>query len=143
MKVKTFLLILITLALLLGGMGCEKNNEIPSELLGSWKLMGFGNTADNSLKEVEPKDCDKCFTLTFKRDKTFYGKSVMNLLEGRYAVSGSNISLSVGGTKIGEITGDGGKFIETLSQADRFTIHNSNLYLYFSEKEFLSLKKIN
>jgi hypothetical protein len=66
-----------------------------------WKLAGIVDTKTETLKELEPKDCEDCYTLTFLTDKiaTGYGGYVLpgsNRLEkvgldfsllGQYAVS--------------------------------------------------------
>ncbi len=78
MKTKTILLIVITLYVLAGGMGCEKKEPIITDIFHTWKLEGFGDTSDNSFKNADPKDCEECFVIIFYEDSTFRGKSIIN-----------------------------------------------------------------
>ncbi|HTN69186.1 MAG TPA: lipocalin family protein [Dysgonamonadaceae bacterium] len=94
MKTKTILLTVIALCLLISGKGCEKSNKITSDIIGTWKLVGFGNTADNSLKEAGPKDCDKCYTITFKNDEKIFGVTSTNQATGVYKIKGNGINLN-------------------------------------------------
>ena len=65
-------------------MGCKKENDstTPTDLLGTWRLVGF--VENGALREATPseKECPECFTITFKQDKTFQGKSSANILIG-------------------------------------------------------------
>lgn len=47
MKTRTFLITVITLFLLMGGAGCEKEALI-SDLYHTWKLEGIGDLSNNS-----------------------------------------------------------------------------------------------
>jgi len=38
-----------------------------------WKLMGIVDTQTDILKELEPKDCDECYSFTFDTDSTAIG----------------------------------------------------------------------
>ena len=38
-----------------------------------WKLAGIVDTETGDLKELEPKDCDECYTFTFDTDSTAIG----------------------------------------------------------------------
>lgn len=72
--------------------GCEKspidgdsgkNDTIvefdPSSLDGTkWKLEGIVDEQTNALKELAPKDCEECYTLTFDTDSTATVHSITN-----------------------------------------------------------------
>jgi hypothetical protein len=51
----------------------------PIALKGTkWKLAGIMDTETCKLKELEPKDCERCYTLEFNTDSTAQGQSVLN-----------------------------------------------------------------
>ncbi len=141
MKTKLIVFTTITLLLLIGGTGCEKenaDNDIKS-ILGTWKLDGFGNTKDNSVKNADPENCEDCFVVTFNADRTFTGKSVINTFVVNYHLSGSNLSFpnGINITKVDEITGDGTRFTEALRNVHRYSIEKSRLKLFYSDTEYL------
>ena len=45
-----------------------------------WKLIGIVDTQTGILQELEPKDCDECYTFTFDTDSTASGWSTSNEL---------------------------------------------------------------
>ena len=72
--------------------GCEKLRNLRVdeliEVLNSschlqdtkWKLVGIVDTQTDSLKELEPKDCEECYSFTFYTDSTATGWSTSNIL---------------------------------------------------------------
>ncbi len=65
--------------------GCEKDkNPLKST---EWKLYGFGNTADGTLQQAEPTNCDNCYTIMFGEDGKFKGHTSTNAIEGEYRVT--------------------------------------------------------
>ena len=49
----------------------------PQNLKGTnWKLVGALDTQENIFKELEPKDCEECYTLTFETNNIASGYSV-------------------------------------------------------------------
>ena len=141
MKTKLIVFTTITLLLLIGGSGCEKenaDNDIKS-ILGTWKLDGFGNTKDNSVKNADPENCEDCFVVTFNADSTFTGKSIINRLAKNYYLSGYNLSFPNGvlETMVDEIAGDGTRFTEALRNVHRYSIEKSRLKLFYSDNEYL------
>ena len=143
MKRKTFLFSVIALFLLIGGMGCEKEKEEygSTELYGTWKLAGFGNTADHTLREAEPKECEKCYTITFLSDGTITGHTSTNEIGGEYQIKGESLHfLKIGGTKINELF-DGRNYVEALYKVHRFEIASKQLKLYYSDTDYLLFKK--
>ena len=141
MKTKLLVFTTITLLLLIGGMGCEKENadNDTKSILGTWKLDGFGNTKDNSVKNADPENCEDCFVVTFNADRTFTGKSIINRLAKNYYLSGNNLSFPNGvlETMVDEITGDGTRFTEALRNVHRYSIEKSRLKLFYSDNEYL------
>jgi heat shock protein HslJ len=138
MKTNKLLVIIPFLFLIIGMGGCEEKINVP-DLYHTWKLKGFGNTADNSFKEADPKDCEECFVLTFYDDNTFTGKSIINRFVTNYYLSGNNLSFpnGINITKVDEITGDGTKFTEALKNVHRYSIEKSMLKLFYSDTEYL------
>ena len=139
MKTKTILLIVITLYVLAGGMGCEKKEPIITDIFHTWKLEGFGDTSDNSFKNAEPKDCEECFVITFYADSTFRGRSIINLLAKSFIMSGNNLSFPGGvlSTYVQEISGDGTRFTDSLKKVNKYSIEKSKLKLFYSDNEYL------
>ena len=123
----------------------RKKNEtlpvIPSELIGSWKLEGFGDTKTNAFREAEPKDCTICYTLIFLRNGMLTGKSSTNEMIGEYVINEQNIKIRLGGTKKGEIF-DGNKYTEVVNNIHRFEIVSKKLKLYYNDgKHYLRFKR--
>lgn len=123
----------------------RKKNEalpvIPSELIGSWKLEGFGDTKTNAFREAEPKDCTICYTLIFLRNGMLTGKSSTNEIGGEYQIKGESLDfLKIGGTKINELF-DGRNYVEALYKVHRFEIVSKQLKLYYSDTDYLLFKK--
>ena len=48
-----------------------KEDYNDSLLHTKWKLLGIGSIDTEVVQELEPKDCEKCYTLTFNSDSTF------------------------------------------------------------------------
>ena len=114
---------------------------IPSELIGSWKLEGFGDTETNTFREADPKDCTVCYTLIFLRNGMLTGKSSTNEMMGEYVINEQNIKIRFGGTKKNELF-DGGKYVEAVNKIHRFEIVSQKLKLYYNGgKNYLRFKR--
>lgn len=133
MKPKTILFSVIALFLLTGGTGCEKEKEeqAPAELYGTWKLAGFGNTADNTFREAEPEECEKCYTMTFLKDGTITGHASTNEIEGKYEIKSNQLHFPLLGIKtyINELW-DGPIFLETVRKVNRFELNHYGLEIH-------------
>jgi hypothetical protein len=71
-----------------------------------WKLAGIVDSQTSSLKELEPKECKKCYTLIFDTDSTFLTYTGSNDLGGGYIIDCAKHSFQItyfGGTKVCEI----------------------------------------
>ena len=126
----------------------RKKNEalpvIPSELIGSWKLEGFGDTDTNTFREAEPKDCTVCYTLIFLRNGMLTGESSTNEIGGEYEIKSNQLHFPLFGLKtyINELW-DRPVFLETIRKVDRFEIASQKLKLYYnSGKNYLRFKKV-
>lgn len=85
---KTFLTTIAGLLMLAGVVSCGEDNDncscgesnTPIALAGTrWKLAGIVDVKTCKLRELEPKDCETCYTLEFNTDSTATGKSVANI----------------------------------------------------------------
>jgi hypothetical protein len=60
--------------------------SIPEDLRGTmWKLAGIVDVKTGVLTELEPKDCERCYTLEFDMDSTISLHSTTN--EGRMSIN--------------------------------------------------------
>ena len=64
--------------LLLAVVSCEASKEpYATPLKGTnWKLVGVVDPRTGILEELEPKDCEKCFTLRFETNRIFYARGI-------------------------------------------------------------------
>jgi hypothetical protein len=46
-----------------------------------WKFVGFVDTLSNSIIELNPKDCNACYTLSFYEDNCAYANLISDMLE--------------------------------------------------------------
>ncbi len=138
MKKVKFIYGIILLSLLLA-ISCNDNttdnNTIQSEaqLEGTkWKLIGFYDVEKNELREVEPKNCEKCFTLEFDTDSTAQGMSLLN-----YVYCRLKPKLIMGKiTKAYEITGDGTMYTDTiLPKVENYSCKEDVLKFYYNNKK--------
>lgn len=137
MKHKILNLALMVLLPVLLGAGCEKEEKTSKSLIGSWKCLGFVNSPAGIYKEIEPKDCEKCYTLNLKHDGTVTGHTSTNEVMGVYEM---NISLkqvsfnSFGGTEINELY-DGRQYVEAILKVHSYEINGQgNLLLYYEDE---------
>ena len=62
--------------------GVKAKKYIPASLVNTkWKLVGWMNDETGVLTELEPKDCEECYTLTFDTDSTVIAFSIMQSLK--------------------------------------------------------------
>ncbi len=131
---------LIALFLSVGIWGCEdkENNKNDNQsIVGTWKCIGFGNTETNEIKPIEPLDCEKCYTITFREDGTFEGYASLDLLSGNYKVANNVITISNLSdsffNKNGQM-GDGHEFkIKFSLISGNFTINKTGLILFLDK----------
>ena len=154
--IKTFTLLASVCAALLLTTGCDKNessttppDDLPpitqkKDLTGtSWKLNGVVDAEAGKLTELEPKDCEECYTLTFDDENTVYSFTSANSLTGKYEVDFKTYTFSIttlGSPKLGE-RGDGNSYRYVLPTVQSFSLQEGELRLYYNEKkEYLSYK---
>jgi heat shock protein HslJ len=154
MKTTKFLL-LAALALCFA-LACSDDKELPTDesdhrqpelpqlpdteyLIGtSWKLVAFVNDVDGIVKTPEPVS-ENNYWITFNKDGTFSAQSAVNELEGSYTINPATSTISItelGGTKINEQP-DGDLFVQQLQSIQSFSVEQSSLKLYHTEKDYL------
>ena len=116
-----------------------------SSLAGTkWKLNGIVNAATGAVTELEPKNDDRCYLLSFDED-TYTGVSSTNDLMGQYTANfeTSSFEIVVGGTERGEVY-DGYLYVDALSSVQSFSLQGNELRLYYNEKKnYLSYRPFN
>jgi heat shock protein HslJ len=118
----------------------SEGQELTTEYLigASWKLVAFVNGADGTSKTPESVS-ENNYWITFNKDGTFSAKSAVNELEGSYTINPATSTISItelGGTKIHEQP-DGHLFVEQLQSIQSFSVEQSSLKLYHTEKDYL------
>ena len=107
--------------------------RINEHLCRPWKLVGFGHTADGSLRELTGADrlSNKAFLVEFRDNGMLYALSSTNEFDGDYSVDGQSLRIEVGaGTKVNE-TKEGKAYIEALHVAERFELQKDGLLKIF------------
>jgi len=115
--------------------------EIPTHLPSTkWKLDGIVDVETNTIKELEPKDWEKCYTLTLYSDGTFTGFTSRNEFVCVFETSTGNVRLLLI-TEVNE-QGDGRLFYNTLLSVQSHSQQENELRLYYNnEMNYLLYKK--
>ena len=132
MKKICFVLLAICL---LTGTACKKENK--SLVNTKWKLISILDVETCAVTELEPKDCQECYTLEFLKDDIIYTFSCSNGYTGNYLIDYNKNSLNVGsflGTRRNELWG-GKLYIHLLESIQSFSIEKKELYLYYNDKK--------
>ena len=124
----------------------KENSLQETNLQGTkWKLTGIVDVQTGNLTELEPKDCNECYTLMFDTDSTFLTFSSVNELGGGYIADYETYSFQIiyfGGTKIGE-NGGGQLYVDPFDTMtiQAFSLKENELKLYYdSKKKYLLFK---
>ncbi|MDR0612046.1 MAG: META domain-containing protein [Dysgonamonadaceae bacterium] len=131
----------LSMELYAGDSNSADNATVPSLTGNKWKLLGIVDVKTGELKAlksytVDGKDCEKCYTVTFKEDGTFTGFSTTNELYGNYLINYSTHDFKIsglGGTKMGEL-GDGQIYDVILRTVQSFNLVENELKLYYNNK---------
>ena len=132
----------------LANVSAQLKVAVPSLTGVKWKLAGIVDVKTGELKvlksyTINGKDCEQCYTLTFKEDGTFTGFSTTNELYGNYLINYSTHDFKIsgfGGTKAGEL-GDGQIYDDILPTVKSFDLVENELKLYYNNKSnYLSYK---
>ncbi|SQA78398.1 Uncharacterised protein [Capnocytophaga ochracea] len=139
MEIKTFLALLL---LVIVGCSCSKTDkEIDPMLYGTWRLVGVSDM-EGHLKELKPneKECDLCYSITFKQDNTLKGYTSFNEVMGIYRADNNKLIFTFGHTKKSEkIDSDGDLYLALMynlsaNKAD-YRVENKQLYLYYKKNK--------
>ena len=129
------LVLMIIPALICGAVftSCSSDKaQATDQLQGTkWKLKGIVDIQTSTLKELEPNDCDKCYTFVFDTDTTAWGYNCLNEMY----IGGLN-PIVIGGTKIGE-TGDAGIYLDALFSVVSYTFDGKEMKLFFNNNYLL------
>ena len=123
-----------------GFISCQKvepeAGRIDEHLCQPWKLVGFGHTADGSLRELTGADrlSNKTFLVELQINGMLYTLSSSNELYGNFSMNGQSIRMNVGGgTKVGE-TKAGEAYVRALNAAERFELQkDGRLKLFYNQ----------
>ena len=121
----------------------NENNNLQGT---QWKLIGIVGVQGN-LKELEPKDCEKCYTLSFNTDINLprvdiFGRGVGNILNGKSEIDYTTNMIHIliwTGTLAANLF-DEELYLELLNSVNFFSVQEDKLLLYFDEKKYLLFK---
>ncbi|MGQ1928483.1 META domain-containing protein [Ornithobacterium rhinotracheale] len=115
----------------------------PTELIGQWKCLGFGNT-NGIFRKISPNEegCEKCYTIDFRDNYEFFVKSSYNSMSGVFVVKNSSLQFKkIIMTDVYE-EGDGTPYTESLKKISHYKIEKGNLQLFYSDTEYLLFKPL-
>ena len=110
----------------------------------NWKLVGIVNGETEILTELEPKDCEQCYTFEFDKFREYglSGKEVCNFFEATYDIDYTTNSIHIleymhsqAGCLIDERP-----YFKYLDRVFCFSVQEDKLKLYFDENNFLFYK---
>jgi hypothetical protein len=131
--------------------GCNKNDNAEPPVLAhpegtAWKLAGIVDAQTGILKELEPKNCEKCYTIKLLPDNMASGYSVVN--EIMFCFSQTCLSkkdIVVFMTKFGDgDIGDVRLFYDALLSVDSYSygIEKDELMFFYNNKQNYLLYKL-
>ena len=107
-----------------------------------WKLAGVMDVNTGVLKELEPKDCVHCYTLTFDTDSIANGVSTSNKLQAVLYSSDNKKPVLGTSTFMGE-TGDGYLFLDAARFVTSYYATSNELkFINDIENYYLLFKRI-
>lgn len=132
-KLSLFLSLLLAIGLF---SGCSSESKSLNDLSEtSWKLLGFYSLSNNELQKSLPEDCDDCYVLTFSKDGLVNGKTASNIFEGTYSARKGLIAImNCNTTKVGEVY-DGNKFYMSLLNSTHYSFSDTQLKLFYNNKQ--------
>lgn len=141
-KTLYFVIILFTV---FGITGCEKDIQIQeSDLIGTWRCLGFGDTGTWNFRAIEDKGCSQCFLLAFNEDNTVRGVTLANTLQGEFEISSDNTFqfANLISTEVYE-EGDAVYFSQSLLKVNEYEIRGKQLLLYYEGDQYLLFEQEN
>ena len=115
-----------------------------------WKLIGIVDVQTGKLTELEPTDCDECYTLIFETNKTLSGRMVNNVILALFSsyeinYTDGTLQFYIISTAISN-TEDEHLYSQIIWRTQSFTINDSHpkiLHLYSDDdKNYLKFKEI-
>jgi predicted nucleic-acid-binding Zn-ribbon protein len=100
-----------------------------------WKLFGIFDVQNNSLKVLNPLDCEECYTLNFDTDSTATGKSSTNLVW--VDLSGKEKLIGIA-TEKGE-RGDGYLFCDAVESVTSYSCNGNELKFFYNDDSYYLL----
>ena len=133
---KTISKMLLLTAIYLFATSCQDTETSQEDKLQGtkWKAISVTEAQTEGLRELEPKGCNECYTLTFDTDNTLSMFSSANGLTGSYTVNYTDNSIHLSGlfgTEVGE-RGDGTLYVNALQQVHSFSYKDNELKLYYN-----------
>jgi len=112
-----------------------KNHKSLTLIGPEWKLLGFGNTENNTVRIAKPAERGNSapFLLRFNEDQTVRGVSSTNSIYGIYELEGNQLHFTQFGpmTNINELF-DGPQYIESMREVHSYDIPRKGLVLFYS-----------
>jgi len=105
-----------------------------------WKLVGIVDAETGILKELEPKNCEYCYTLMFETSTFLTGFGQANSLNGPYKIDYTTGDIHI---RIGTATFvyngyfDEELYLESLNKVYYFSVKEDQLLLYFNQRSYL------
>jgi hypothetical protein len=98
----------------------------------NWKLAGIVDVQTHESIELEPQECNTCYTLEFDSDTTAIGRSIANVMH--FIVTRSNITMIMT-TEIWDGENNNvNLFYEALLTLDTYEYSKDELKIYYDEK---------
>ena len=131
----------------------NNDNEELTSLVGTkWKLVGIMDVKTNTLKVLEPKNCQRCYIIMFNSglyEDDEYNTNIVyysstNELVGNYNANYETQTISFriyGGTKVGEV-GDGEMWCNIFPTIKSFSFQKNSLRLYYNDQRNYLLFKM-
>lgn len=134
--------------------GCDDNKDVednghgkpssPQALANTkWKLVGIIDAETGKIKELKPKDCEECYTITFDTDTTAVGNSIIN--EVYLKILGTTTIVVGCGTMVFECDEDDicGLYCDALRTVESYIYSNNELIFFFdNNRKYLLYKQI-
>ena len=140
MNKKNVLWFCVVLMLAFGMSSCS-NDDVNTDLWGTWSVVGYGNdqdfhTGDNIVNTTK---------LTFYSDGTFDGNIFPNKVSGKYNYNENNFSFTeIFGTKLGAVDPDLGHISDYIRESKSYKIlSGSELRLYYDAENYVKFVKVN
>ena len=101
----------------------------------SWKLSVIGSLDKTTFQALEPKDCERCYTLVFDTDTSYRGRSAVNDFSGKYKADYVNHTIQMKiplRTKMGTYNKDNNLFEDIMfrGRISSFILQGDELKLY-------------